>query len=107
MNTGGAIAGLVFALFLGATIHAAEADSFKLTARHRVPDPAKEGEYKVAEKALDWDAKKTAVIVIDMWNKHWCNSATKRTGELAPRINEFVVEARKRGATIIHAPSDT
>jgi nicotinamidase-related amidase len=100
---------IVVSLFfaIATSTYAADADAFKLTARYRTPDPSKEGEYKVAEKALDWNAKKTAVIVIDMWNTHWCNSASRRTGELAPRINQFVVEARKRGATIIHAPSDT
>ena len=42
-----------------------------------------------------------------MWDKHWCAGATKRVGEMAPRMNDFVVAVRQRGALIIHAPSDT
>ncbi len=47
-----------------------------------------------------------AVLIIDMWDQHWCESATSRVAELAPRINDFITEARNRGALIIHAPSD-
>ena len=52
-----------------------------------------------------WDASKTAVIICDMWDKHWCKGATARVAEMAPAINRTVSEARKRGCLIIHAPS--
>ena len=48
-----------------------------------------------------------AVVITDMWDKHWCDAATDRVAELACHINKFVTEARERGALIIHAPSDT
>lgn len=48
----------------------------------------------------------TAVIICDMWDRHWCKGATERVGELAPAINRFVTEARKKGMLIVHAPSD-
>ena len=41
-----------------------------------------------------------------MWDRHCCKSASGRVAEMAPRVNDFVAEARKRGALIIHAPSD-
>lgn len=59
------------------------------------------------EKTLRWDARKTALVVCDMWDKHWCAGATRRGGEMAPRMNQVVAEARRRGVLIIHAPSDT
>lgn len=39
------------------------------------------------------DMSSYAVVIMDMWCKHWCTTATKRVVELAPRINEFVTEA--------------
>lgn len=54
-----------------------------------------------------WDPSKTAFIITDMWDEHWCESATQRVGELAPRMNETIESAREMGVTIIHAPSGT
>ncbi len=58
-------------------------------------------------KSVEWDARKTAVVVCDMWDKHWCSSATRRVAEMAPRMNEVLKAARSRGALIIHCPSGT
>jgi nicotinamidase-related amidase len=54
-----------------------------------------------------WEPKKTAIIVCDMWDQHWCKSAARRVGELAGPLNETLQSARRRGAFIIHAPSTT
>ena len=54
-----------------------------------------------------WDASRTAVVICDMWNQHWCRDATARVAEMAPRMNEVVTELRRRGVLIIHCPSDT
>ena len=56
--------------------------------------------------ARSWDAQQTAVIVCDVWDAHHCLNAVRRLEEFAPRMNEVLKEARKRGATIIHSPSD-
>lgn len=53
-----------------------------------------------------WSAAKTAVIVCDVWDLHHCRNAVRRLEEFGPRLNEVLIEARKRGATIIHSPSD-
>src|SRR5207253_2329983 len=58
------------------------------------------------EKVVEWKAAETAVILCDMWDAHWCRSATRRCGELAPKIDAFVKAARAKGALIVHAPSD-
>ncbi len=49
----------------------------------------------------------TALLLCDMWDKHWCTFASDRVAEMAPRINEVVSEARAAGMLIVHAPSDT
>ncbi|XOV93767.1 MAG: protein-signal peptide and transmembrane prediction [Bacteroidota bacterium] len=56
---------------------------------------------------LEWKPSETAIIICDMWDKHWCDSATQRVGIMAPRINEMIKTARSKGITIVHAPSGT
>jgi nicotinamidase-related amidase len=53
------------------------------------------------------DPTKTALVICDMWDKHWCKSATARVAELAPHINDLANALRAKGALIIHCPSDT
>jgi nicotinamidase-related amidase len=50
---------------------------------------------------------KTALIICDVWNEHWCKSATRRCAAMVPRMNEVAAALRRGGALIIHAPSDT
>lgn len=50
---------------------------------------------------------KTAIIVCDMWDKHWCRGATERVGGLVKKMNPVLEAARARGVLIIHAPSET
>gem|GEM_PF-214903 len=52
-----------------------------------------------------WDAARTAIIVCDMWDKHWCKGAALRVVEMAGHMNRTIAVARKRGVLIIHAPS--
>ncbi|HZS56124.1 MAG TPA: isochorismatase [Bryobacteraceae bacterium] len=49
----------------------------------------------------------SAIIVCDMWDKHWCRGANDRVAELARRMNPFLVQARAAGLLTIHAPSET
>ena len=63
--------------------------------------------WQVKQETQYWEPGQTAIIITDMWNEHWCESATQRVIELAPHMNEVVSEARRRGVTIIHAPSGT
>lgn len=52
-----------------------------------------------------WKGGETAVIVCDMWDRHWCEGASSRVREMAPVLNDFLKAAREKGATVIHAPS--
>jgi nicotinamidase-related amidase len=59
----------------------------------------------ISEKSAAWDPKKTALIICDMWDDHWCKSAARRVTEMAGPLNEVVKQARAQGVFIIHAPS--
>jgi nicotinamidase-related amidase len=68
-------------------------------------NPANKGAAK--EATVEWEPRKTALIICDMWDNHWCKGAAKRVEELAGPLNKVVQEARRRGVFIIHAPSTT
>ena len=77
-----------------------------LTLRSRVKNPiGAQNDSAVRESTADWDPKKTALIICDMWDDHWCKSASRRVAELAVPMNEVVKKARAEGVFIIHAPS--
>jgi len=85
----------------------AQVDAAPLTlkTRQRVKTDSGSDKYLAVEKNIQWEAKKTAIVVCDMWARHWCRGATKRVGEMAPRMNEVISQARKQGVLIIHCPS--
>ena len=35
----------------------------------------------------EWKAEETALILIDLWNCHWCAAMSQRTADLASRVN--------------------
>src|SRR5437868_6067626 len=78
-----------------------------LHSRHRVETATGSGRYHAITDTVEWDAPKTAIVICDMWDKHWCAGATRRVAEMAPRMNELLVKARRQGVLIIHCPSDT
>ena len=97
---------LLALLAVGLTPALGAADPITLTARHRVPNPGDPSGFEVKEKALTWEPKATAIVICDMWDKHWCAGATQRVGEMAPRMNAVVTAARANGVFVIHCPSD-
>jgi nicotinamidase-related amidase len=52
-------------------------------------------------------AVQTALLICDMWDQHWSRGASERVDLMAPRMNHVLECARRRGAWIIHAPSET
>jgi len=77
-----------------------------LTIRRQEPKTTGRHGWRVIEEEFTWNASETAIIIVDMWNKHWSWGATERVNVLAPRINIVANAARDKGVTIIHAPSD-
>ncbi len=89
---------------------AAEADSALLLhtrARKPVAADGEDAKYAVVEVERTWDPKKTALIICDMWDDHWCKGAAARVVEMAGPMNKVVQAARDRGMLIVHAPSTT
>ncbi len=91
-------------LCLAMTMSALAADNaLKLHLRSRTATQL--GDVRVEEREVSWDPKRTALIICDMWDDHWCKSAARRVAEMAGPLNEVVKRARERGVFIIHAPS--
>ena len=93
----------VFSL-VGGSMAAADPISFQL--RHRIETAPETGRYHTLIREEEWDPAKTAVIVCDVWDYHHCYNAVQRLTEFGPRLNDLVANARERGMTIIHSPSD-
>lgn len=78
-----------------------------LTLRGREEVEAGTGIYRETTRDVEWEAHRTAIIVCDMWDRHWCVSASRRVEELAPVMDRVLRAARALGVLILHAPSET
>ena len=52
------------------------------------------------------DPAKTAVVIIDPWNSHWCMTASERVASIFPRMNQVLAVMRDLGTTVIWNPTD-
>jgi nicotinamidase-related amidase len=50
--------------------------------------------------------EKTAALICDVWDNHWCKSAARRCNEIVQRMGPVVDNLRAQGVQIIHAPSE-
>jgi NPCBM/NEW2 domain/Chitobiase/beta-hexosaminidase C-terminal domain len=66
-------------------------------------DPAS-GNITVSTETLD--PRKVGIIVVDMWNYHWCRTCLPRAGALVPRMNVAFERARSLGMQVIFLPTD-
>jgi len=93
-------------LWLALLCLSARAETLSLNLR-RIVASGSAGQWQQVTNSASWDASATAVIICDMWDKHWCKGATARVAEMAPRMNSVVAELRNHGVLIIHCPSET
>jgi len=96
---------LMLLCLLAAATFATAAETLSLVTRRRVADKA--GAFHIVQERVEWDASKTAAIVCDMWDRHWCQGATRRVGQMVPAMNALLTQAREKGVLIVHAPSST
>lgn len=94
-----------------ATVAAPRADDgpgapLALTLRSRVQPFKGRDDWTPVTIRRTLDPAKTAVVICDVWDRHWCAGATRRCGELAHRIAPVVEALRARGVTIVHCPSE-
>ena len=59
-----------------------------------------------AREKVTLDPTRTAVVVVDMWDRHWCVTYTARVAGLVPRMNRTLEACRKLGMQVVFAPSD-
>lgn len=84
-----------------------ESGLLTLNGRTRAETAEGSGRWHSVISPLQWKAEETAIVVCDMWDRHWCPNATERVGQMAPVMNDVIRTARNRGVLIIHCPSDT
>lgn len=95
---------ILFALAMPGFAAAAD-NTLSLSMHKRIETKPGSGRFHVVVQSAEWEAKKTAIIVCDVWDSHHCLNAVRRVGEMAPRMNRVLTEARRRGILIVHAPS--
>lgn len=81
--------------------------TFSLKLRTRVQPFPSAGNFTEANFHKEFSTGRTAIIITDMWDKHWCRGATARVADIASRMEPLLNQARAAGILIIHAPSDT
>jgi nicotinamidase-related amidase len=89
---------------LSATIRTVE---MHLTLRTWIHAFKNSGEWTPAYFEQTIPSNRTAIIICDMWDKHWCKGATTRVESLARRMEPVLERARAKSILIIHAPSET
>ena len=78
--------------------------TFRLTAANEITltlqtrDPAT-GAVRLAKEQVD--PKNVGVIAVDVWNYHWCKTATMRVDAIVPRMNQALEAARALGMTVM------
>ena len=88
-----------------ATAASISADQLTLNTQRQIVKQNDTLQFITKREKIEWDAKRTAIVVCDMWSKHWCNGASQRVMEMAPRMNKVIQIARNKGILIIHCPS--
>lgn len=63
--------------------------------------------WRLREEPLVLAPARTALLLCDVWDRHWCRGAEERLEELLPEIDATVRAARGLGMLVVHAPSDT
>lgn len=95
-------------LALAATLAGtALAGDLRLPVRSRVEAFKGSGEWEQVQFIARLAVTRTAILICDMWDQHWCAGASRRVAALAIRMAPVVDAARAHGIQIIHAPSDT
>jgi len=97
----------LFALTVSATTSAPAGGDLQLQLRTRIQPFHATGPWVEAQFDESIVPRKTAIVITDMWDKHWCKGATHRVGLIADKMEPLLQEARAAGILIVHAPSDT
>ena len=94
-------------LVIAAALSLVRAADITVDLRSRVEAFKGSGEWREVHFREPLSPETTAIVVCDMWDKHWCSGATRRVGALVVKMAPFLDSARRQGIQIIHAPSET
>jgi len=92
---------LILPLVFVATVRVAVGAEIELTLRAR---DTNSGRIVLATERVD--PTRIGVIAVDVWNFHWCKTATMRVDAIVPRLNQALEAARTLGMTVMLCPSD-
>ena len=81
--------------------------ALRLKLRTRVETFKGSGQWDEVNLVKEVPVAEVAIIICDMWDKHWCEGATTRCDALAVKMAPVINAARAKGVQIIHAPSET
>lgn len=59
-----------------------------------------------ASKTLQIQPRNLGIVLVDLWNYHWCKTSSQRVACLVPRINKCLEIARSLGIQIFLCPTD-
>ena len=81
----------------------------QLTARRRELTVDDHGyrDWRVREGSAEMVPARTALLLCDVWDHHWCRGAEERLDLLLPQIDATARVARDLGMLVVHAPSST
>jgi nicotinamidase-related amidase len=103
----GLVSALLASAFPVGSLPAAKGVSMNLELQTRVQPFRARDAWTDATVAQSFPTGDTAIIITDMWDKHWCRGATLRVAEIARKMEPLLQKARASGLLVIHAPSDT
>lgn len=86
---------------------AAAAGQHHLGLRSRIELFHGSGEWNEVRVDYQFDPAKSALIICDMWDRHWCRGANARVAALVKKLEPVLESARRKGVIVVHAPSDT
>jgi nicotinamidase-related amidase len=97
----------VTAVLVGAAAWSAAGGGRQLALRSRVELFRGSNQWREVRADYRFDPAKSALIVCDMWDKHWCGGANVRVAALVKKLEPVLEIARHEGMIIVHAPSET
>ena len=97
------LVGSVFLACSGAMSQPGGVEAAELELTFQTRDAATGAIRRTAERV---DPHRVGVIAVDVWNYHWCKTATMRVDALVPRIDRALNAARQLGMTVMLCPSD-
>ena len=97
------LVGSVFLACSGAMSQPGGVEAAELELTFQTRDAATGAIRRTAERV---DPHRVGVIAVDVWNYHWCKTATMRVDALVPRIDRALNAARELGMTVMLCPSD-